>query len=118
LVLAIASAAGLGLTSTVPWTVETYWLGSLLALVLALLAMRQIRQRGDSGGRMATAATVLGGIGVASFVATMVFGVIVYLVAVQFAGSGALDECIAQAGLSDQGSSEPCFDSGDLSSSP
>jgi len=41
-----------------------YWIGSILALVFGYIAKRQIRERGESGGGMATAGIVLGWIGV------------------------------------------------------
>jgi hypothetical protein len=45
-----------------------YWIGSILALVFGYIAKRQIAERNESGGGMATAGIVLGWIGVGTFV--------------------------------------------------
>lgn len=52
-----------------------YWIGSILALVFGYIAKKQIRERGESGGGMATAGIVLGWIGIALLAIVIVFGV-------------------------------------------
>ena len=52
-----------------------YWIGSILALVFGYMAKRQIRERGESGGGMATAGIVLGWIGIAFLVLAIVAGI-------------------------------------------
>ena len=51
-----------------------YWIGSILALVFGYVAKKQIRERGEAGGGMATAGIVLGWIGVGILAAVLVFG--------------------------------------------
>jgi hypothetical protein len=55
---------GLAIASMVLGILWLYWIGSILALVFGYIAKNQIRQRGESGGGMATAGIVLGWIGV------------------------------------------------------
>jgi hypothetical protein len=42
-----------------------YWVGSILALIFGYIAKKQLRERPENGGGMATAGIVLGWIGVA-----------------------------------------------------
>jgi hypothetical protein len=56
-----------------------YWIGSILALVFCYVARRQIRERGESGGGMATAGIVLGWVGVGILGLLLVAGLISYL---------------------------------------
>jgi hypothetical protein len=51
-----------------------YWIGSILALVFGYLARKQIRERGEAGGGMATAGIVLGWIGVGMLVLLFLVG--------------------------------------------
>ena len=56
-----------------------YWIGSVLALVFGYQAKRQIAERGESGGGLATAGIVLGWIGIgifALFGAFLLFGLL------------------------------------------
>jgi len=55
---------GLAIASMVLGILWLYWIGSILALVFGYIAKNQIRERGESGGGMATAGIVLGWIGV------------------------------------------------------
>ena len=55
---------GLAIASLVLGIMWIYWLGSILALVLGYVARKQIRERNQAGGGMATAGIVLGWIGV------------------------------------------------------
>jgi hypothetical protein len=55
-----------------------YWLGSILALILGYTARKQIRERGDAGGGMATAGIVLGWVGVGILVLVVGLGVASY----------------------------------------
>ena len=55
---------GMAIASMVLGILWIYWVGSILALVFGYVAKKQIRERGDSGGGMATAGIVLGWIGV------------------------------------------------------
>jgi hypothetical protein len=58
---------GLAIASMVLGILWIYWVGSVLALIFGYVARRQIRERNQSGGGMATAGIVLGWIGVATF---------------------------------------------------
>ncbi|MBY3553690.1 DUF4190 domain-containing protein [Modestobacter lapidis] len=55
---------GLAIASLVLGIVWLFWIGSILALVFGYVAKKQIRERGDAGGGMATAGIVLGWVGV------------------------------------------------------
>jgi hypothetical protein len=52
-----------------------YWIGSILALVFGYIAKKQIRERGESGGGMATAGIVLGWIGIGLLVLVIILAV-------------------------------------------
>jgi hypothetical protein len=52
-----------------------YGIGAILALVFGYMAKKQIRERGESGGGMATAGIVLGWIGIVGLV--LILGLIV-----------------------------------------
>jgi hypothetical protein len=52
-----------------------YWIGSILALVFGYTAKRQIRERGEAGGGMATAGIVLGWVGVGFLALGFLFAV-------------------------------------------
>ena len=69
------STNGLAIASMVLGILWLYWIGSVLALVFGYMAKNQIRQRGESGGGMATAGIVLGWIGVGFFVIAIIGGV-------------------------------------------
>jgi len=69
---------GLAIASMVLGILWIYWIGSILALVFGYVAKRQIRERGEAGGGMATAGIVLGWVGV---------GILVLAFVVGFAGS-------------------------------
>jgi hypothetical protein len=66
---------GLAIASMVLGILWLYWIGSILALVFGYIAKNQIRQRGESGGGMATAGIVLGWIGIGFLVIAIVAGV-------------------------------------------
>jgi uncharacterized protein DUF4190 len=66
---------GLAIASMVLGILWLYWVGSILALVFGYVARRQIRERGESGGGMATAGIVLGWIGVGFIVVAVVVGI-------------------------------------------
>jgi hypothetical protein len=51
-----------------------YWIGSILALVFGYTAKRQIQERGEAGGGMATAGIVLGWVGVGFLALGLVVG--------------------------------------------
>ncbi|QXG74290.1 DUF4190 domain-containing protein [Modestobacter sp. L9-4] len=68
---------GMAIASMVLGILWIYWIGSILALVFGYVAKRQIRERGESGGGMATAGIVLGWVGVGFLVVFLVFGVAV-----------------------------------------
>ena len=57
---------------SVTWT---YGPTSLLAIIFGLIAKRQIRERGQSGGAMATAGIVIGSIGL--FIAVVLVAVFI-----------------------------------------
>ena len=71
---------GLAIASMVLGILWLYWIGSVLALVFGYIAKNQIRQRGESGGGMATAGIVLGWIGIGFLVIALVAGVASYSV--------------------------------------
>jgi hypothetical protein len=66
---------GLAIASMVLGILWLYWIGSILALVFGYIARKQIRERGESGGGMATAGIVLGWIGVGFIVVAVVVGI-------------------------------------------
>jgi hypothetical protein len=55
---------GMAIASMVLGIVWIYWIGSILALVFGYIAKRQIAERNESGGGMATTGIVLGWVGV------------------------------------------------------
>ena len=63
---------GMAIASMVLGILWLYWIGSILALVFGYTAKRQIRERGEAGGGMATAGIVLGWIGVGFLVLALV----------------------------------------------
>ena len=56
---------GMAIASMVLGILWLWWLGSILALIFGYVAKRQIADRGDSGGGLATAGIVLGWVGIA-----------------------------------------------------
>jgi hypothetical protein len=64
---------GMAIASLVLGILWLYWLGSILALVFGYIARQQIRERGDSGGSLATAGIVLGWIGIGTLVIVVLF---------------------------------------------
>ena len=66
---------GLAIASMVLGILWLYWIGSILALVFGYIAKKQIRERGESGGGMATAGIVLGWIGVGFIGLAVVLGI-------------------------------------------
>ena len=68
---------GMAIASMVLGILWLYWVGSILALVFGYVAKKQIRERGDSGGGMATAGIVLGWVGVGF----LVIGLLVVVIA-------------------------------------
>jgi hypothetical protein len=67
---------GLAIASMVLGILWLYWIGSILALVFGYVARKQIRERNEGGGGMATAGIVLGWIGVGILAVGIVFGVL------------------------------------------
>jgi hypothetical protein len=53
------------------------WIGSVLALIFGFVARSQIRQRNQKGDGMAIAGIVLGFVGLAAFIAFIIFAVAV-----------------------------------------
>ena len=66
---------GLAIASMVLGILWLYWIGSILALVFGYVARKQIRERNEAGGGMATAGIVLGWIGVGILALAFVVGV-------------------------------------------
>jgi Domain of unknown function (DUF4190) len=64
---------GMAIASLILGILWLYWVGSILALVFGYVAQQQIRQRGESGGGLATAGIVLGWIGVGTLVLMLFF---------------------------------------------
>ena len=67
---------GLAIASMVLGILWLYWIGSILALVFGYTAKKQIRERGEAGGGMATAGIVLGWIGVGFLGLGLVAGIV------------------------------------------
>lgn len=67
---------GLAIASLVLGILWIYWIGSILALIFGYVARKQIRERGEGGGGLATAGIVLGWIGLSILVAIVVIGFI------------------------------------------
>ena len=67
---------GMAIASMVLGILWLYWVGSILALVFGYVAKKQIRERGESGGGMATAGIVLGWVGIGFLVLFIVFGIV------------------------------------------
>lgn len=63
---------GLAIASLVLGILWVYWVGSILALVFGYMALKQIRERSETGRGMAIAGVVLGWIGVATGVLLIV----------------------------------------------
>lgn len=59
-----AATNGFAIASLVLGLLWVYWIGSILALVFGYVALRQIKQRNESGRGMAIAGVVLGWVGV------------------------------------------------------
>ena len=71
---------GMAIASMVLGILWLYWIGSILALVFGYVARKQIRERGEAGGGMATAGIVLGWIGVG----ILAFGLVVGIAGMSF----------------------------------
>jgi hypothetical protein len=65
---------GMAIASMVLGILWLYWIGSILALVFGYTAKKQIRERGEAGGGMATAGIVLGWVGVGFLALGLVVG--------------------------------------------
>ncbi len=66
---------GMAIASMVLGILWLYWIGSILALVFGYVAKKQIRERGETGGGMATAGIVLGWVGVGFLLLFLFLGV-------------------------------------------
>lgn len=69
----VAPTNGMAIASLILGILWLYWVGSILALVFGYIAQQQIRQRGESGGGLATAGIVLGWIGVGTLILMLFF---------------------------------------------
>jgi len=71
---------GLAIASMVLGILWLYWIGSILALILGYLALREIRQTPGTfeGKGMATAGVILGWVGVATLLLAIVVGLYVW----------------------------------------
>lgn len=70
---------GLAIASMVLGILWIYWIGSILALIFGYVAQRQIRERYESGGGMATAGIVLGWVGIGVLTLLVVAGSLSYM---------------------------------------
>ena len=70
----------LALASLVLGMVWIYWLGSILAIVLGCIALRQIRRDRRTGAGLAIAGVVLGCVGMAVLVGALLLGVPIFTV--------------------------------------
>jgi hypothetical protein len=66
---------GFAIAALVLGILWVYWIGSILAIIFALVAKRQIKERNQSGDGMATAGLVLGIIGAVSLVGVIVIAI-------------------------------------------
>ena len=75
-----STTSGLAVASMVVGILWIYWIGSIVALVLGYMALREIRQNpeGIEGKGMAIAGIVLGWIGMATLALAIAFGVFVW----------------------------------------
>lgn len=64
---AVGRTNGFAIASMVLGILWIWWVGSLLALIFGIIALKQIEARGDEGKGMAIAGVVLGAIGASSF---------------------------------------------------
>ena len=67
---------GMAIASMVLGILWLYWIGSILALVFGYTAKKQIRERGEAGGGMATAGIVLGWVGVGFLLFGLFVGIV------------------------------------------
>ncbi len=65
---------GMAIASMVLGILWLYWVGSVLALVFGYVAKKQIAERYQGGGGMATAGIVLGWVGVGTLLLFLVIG--------------------------------------------
>ena len=63
---------GLAIASMILGIMWLYGVGAILAVIFALIAKRQIKERGEKGGAMATAGLVLGIIGIAGIILVVI----------------------------------------------
>ncbi|MGH3616145.1 MAG: DUF4190 domain-containing protein [Pseudonocardia sp.] len=66
----------MAIASLVLGIVWIYWIGSILALIFGYQAKKQIAERGEAGGGLATAGIVLGWVGVGVLAIVLVVAVI------------------------------------------
>lgn len=66
----------MAIASLVLGIVWIYWVGSILALIFGYQAKKQIAERGEAGGGLATAGIVLGWVGVGVLAIGLVVAVI------------------------------------------
>ena len=78
--VSVSSTSGLAIASMVLGILWIYWIGSIVALVLGYLALREIRQDPQriEGKGMAIAGVVLGWIGVTTLLLAIAAGVYVW----------------------------------------
>ncbi|RKN44968.1 DUF4190 domain-containing protein [Streptomyces hoynatensis] len=69
---------GMAIASMVLGIVWIYWVGSILALIFGYVARRQIQERHEGGGGMATAGIVLGWVGVGVLALVLVVALAAY----------------------------------------
>lgn len=69
-------ANGMAIASMVLGIVWVWWVGSILAFTFGLIALRQIRERNESGRGMAIAGIVLGSIGVGILIVVIVLAAV------------------------------------------
>ncbi|HET9258220.1 MAG TPA: DUF4190 domain-containing protein [Pseudonocardiaceae bacterium] len=68
---------GFAIASLVLGIIWVYWVGSVLALIFGYVALKQIRERRESGYGMAIAGIVLGWVGVGVLALLFIIGFIV-----------------------------------------
>lgn len=68
---ALRPTNGMAVASMILGILWLYWLGSILALIFGYIAKKQIKERHESGGGMATAGIVLGWVGVGLLVVVL-----------------------------------------------
>ena len=72
--MSATSTNGLAIASLVLGILWLFWLGSLVGLILGVVALKQIKSRNQGGRGIAIAGVVLGIVGLVLFVVVLIAG--------------------------------------------